>query len=303
MINCDENLAHELDADAAEVVMAAPPRDEAIRKALDRWAGSDPARRAAAHRVGAAWRLSEKANRTKPRRRRTRRRLAIAASLALLLGSAYLFDGPMHATADLIAGRSAEVGVALHPGVLADLDALTALKVEADGNRLAVEVLRGGVFLAVDPTAALHVSVLADGALTRVTGTAFSVEKLENSLAVSVAEGAVETTDSGGQVWSLTQGQQLRLTEEIGAVTTVKPDDVAAWRDGYLVATEMTLEEVVRQLDARHAGVIILADDDLAQARVTGAFLLDDPIEALRTAAATHGGVVTTATPFLAIVR
>ena len=77
---------------------------------------------------------------------------------------------------------------------------------------------------------------------------------------------------------------------------------VAAWRDGQLVAQNVPLRAAVDELRRYYGGSILLTDSALGDRRITGAYNLADPEDALRAIAQAHGGKVRRITPWLLIV-
>ncbi len=80
------------------------------------------------------------------------------------------------------------------------------------------------------------------------------------------------------------------------------PQLVGAWRTGQLYAQGLRLGDAVDQLRRYYAGTIVIVDDQLAERRVTGAYNLNDPEEALRGMASVHGASVRRITPWLLIL-
>ena len=75
-----------------------------------------------------------------------------------------------------------------------------------------------------------------------------------------------------------------------------------AWRRGQLVYHDQPLRTVVADLERYRGGRVLVLDDQLAAARVTGVFALGDPDAALD-AIGTTLGVTVTRWPLLALVR
>ncbi|MEL7138250.1 MAG: FecR domain-containing protein, partial [Pseudomonadota bacterium] len=192
-------------------------------------------------------------------------------------------------------------------GVSADLDAGTALDLSEEDGGIAISMLDGAAVFDVNPTLERSVEVISGDVRVRVTGTRFAVENSGDRVAVTVIEGAVEVeleletassaSLSAGSLW-------LRETPGLPGTVSTIPDtsSVAAWRDGWLDADDLSLRDMAAILDRRFAGQVIFGDGDLADRRVTGRYRLDDPMDALASAAAAHGGRVVFATPWIALV-
>ncbi|MEL6197037.1 MAG: FecR domain-containing protein [Pseudomonadota bacterium] len=294
----------DLDLEAARIVLAYLERDRSARDAaLAAWAKDDPARCRAAERALTIWALSAPAQRRE--RRSARRRSVIALGVAAVVAAVVVWRS-LPVDADLSASSAMVAGVVLADGVLADLDAGTALDVVSETDVLLLHLHAGAVHLSVEPgIAPPAVTVMAADVATTVTGTRFAVTHLPEGVGVAVAEGSVEvdaSTNHGAPV-AVIEGQIWRGRETGGAVAEIDPAGVASWRRGVLTVRNRPLREVADVLARRYAGRIVFADAVLAEARVSGTFSLTDPLSSLRAAASAHAATVTTVTPWLAIVR
>jgi transmembrane sensor len=82
----------------------------------------------------------------------------------------------------------------------------------------------------------------------------------------------------------------------------IEPSAVASWRDGQLFVDNVTVSQVVDELQRYQKGWIVIADDRLAAQRVTGLYDLRDPGRALRALVQPSGGTVREITPFLHVL-
>ena len=80
------------------------------------------------------------------------------------------------------------------------------------------------------------------------------------------------------------------------------PQLVASWRRGQLYLHDQTMRDAVDQLRRYYAGTIILADDSLAERRVTGVYNLSDPEDALLGLVRAHGAKMRRITPWLIVL-
>ncbi|MEM7527007.1 MAG: FecR domain-containing protein [Pseudomonadota bacterium] len=268
---------------------------------LRAWAGDDAARREAAERALRIWTASSALT---PKAKRGKGGglgvLLVLATLGALLYPTIKIE----LEAEFIARRSVLSDVAIAPGVSADLDAGTALDVERGADASTVRILDGAAFFDVTPGSDRVVEVVAEAVTVRVTGTQFAVETGEDRVSVAVLEGAVTIAVDGGGPMQVAAGDVWRGNDasagEVSAISDVA--SVAAWREGWLDADDLSLRDVAAILDRRFTGQIFFADGALADQRVTGRYRLDDPMDALSSAAAAHGGRVLFATPWLALV-
>ncbi|MEM8797846.1 MAG: FecR domain-containing protein [Pseudomonadota bacterium] len=176
-------------------------------------------------------------------------------------------------------------------GDMVILDASTALADETDGTIRQVRLLKGAAFFDVN-SEPRPFAVVVDGLTVEVLGTAFEVSKFNESISVSVAEGRV-TVRIGVETWTVQSGQRLTLDDNRQVFTEESPENnIANWRDGFLVTDGMTFGEVAEVIDRRLQGPILILDDDLANTRVSGRIDLSRPIITLRALAATKNGTV-----------
>lgn len=97
---------------------------------------------------------------------------------------------------------------------------------------------------------------------------------------VAVFGGAVEARPASGSILVLKAGQQTRFTA--AALAAPEPADIAreAWSRGVLIARDVPLETLVRELGRYRVGHLGVAPE-VAGLRVFGSFPLHDTDEAL----------------------
>ncbi|MFT3802321.1 MAG: FecR domain-containing protein [Burkholderiaceae bacterium] len=185
--------------------------------------------------------------------------------------------------------------VVLAPDSAVDID-------DTDGARH-VRLLTGRAFFEVRHDAARPFVV--DAGAVRITdlGTAFDVALSEAGTDVAVAHGSVQV-DRAGLSRQLTAGSWLRIGADARITQGQEPPaQVAAWRQGQLIARDRTMAEVVDELRPYFSGKIVVLGDSLAQRRVAGVYELSDPVSALRALARAHPGVtVRRVTPWMLVV-
>jgi transmembrane sensor len=122
----------------------------------------------------------------------------------------------------------------------------------------------------------------------RDIGTRFSVRNIAQHLAVQVAEGAVEIRQAGGYV-RLHAGEALtRHPEQPNQwiQDRLSGNDIAHWRQGFLVFDTQPLDTVLHELARYHAIQFDLTDPALAARQVSGRFRLNELESSLRILAA-----------------
>ncbi len=165
----------------------------------------------------------------------------------------------------------------------------TRLRVTLQADQRLVSLLRGEAFFQVEPDRERPFHVDTGSARVTVLGTAFNVYREHDSTDVTVSEGVVRVTELGAtggrapQIEVLHVNQQLRADRRgLHGVATVDTASRMAWQRGELVAQEMPLPELARQLERYHPTRILIPDPDVAALTVSGVFRLDQPEVILR---------------------
>jgi transmembrane sensor len=309
------------------ILLQERPHDRALRGRFDAW-------RSASSRNDAAWmetcrfsqaaaalepsdagewvpfvaaRRQRAAGETRPARGASRRRawlmpalsLAAAACLLVVFGPAIL----LRMQADYITHTAEQRQIELPDGSRLTLAPASAVALTFDGGERRVRLLSGEAFFEVRPIPRQPFRVTAREVDATVLGTRFNVRLDPDDVTVSVEEGVVEVARSAGLAERLGAGQSARVASTGAVSRTEEPAQlVAAWRQGQLYAHGLRLRDAVGQLRRYYFGTILLADDRLTDLRVTGAYNLDDPEEALRGMAGAHGASVRRVTPWLLIL-
>ena len=210
-----------------------------------------------------------------------------AAAFALILVGVNVFlsapgdqaDEPYFATA------TAEIReVALDDGTVITLGAESEIDVRFSEGRRQVALLSGEAFFDVAKDASRPFFVDIDDTQIRVVGTAFDVRRGAAGVDVSVLEGIVEVRRPNDGVPQntasvlLEAGEQVASTSNAGltAVTPVSVKALGAWRQGRLVFDNVTLREVIVDLDRYYDGDIVIDGDEIAMMRVTASYRTDD---------------------------
>jgi transmembrane sensor len=184
--------------------------------------------------------------------------------------------------------------VTLPDGSRAHMNAATALKLDYSGDRRRLTLLGGEALFEVekDPSRPFTVSA-AEGTIT-ARGTAFDVAVDKARTEVTVTENSVEVATEGSTV-VVDQGRQTAFGPSLPAVAPyeVDPDSVTSWRRGKLIFKDRPLGEVVAALSRYYRGLIFVAGSEIRDRRVTGVFLVDQPLDAVR-AIESHLGVKST---------
>lgn len=223
---------------------------------------------------------------------RTRRRvlsaLAVGGVVFGLAGAVrWVVDLP---TQELALGtRTGQVQtVTLSDGTRLDVGARTAVRVAYYRDRREIRLAEGEIRLEVAPDAARPLTVATDWGRVRVLGTVFSVAVRDAQMSVAVAGGRVAVWQRGGPgdevgerppEAELTAGQRIEADAvRLGEIGEVRPADVGAWRQGWLVFDGVTLADAVARWNDYLATRLVLDDDPaLSSLRVTGSYRVRDP--------------------------
>ncbi|MEM9477907.1 MAG: FecR domain-containing protein [Pseudomonadota bacterium] len=272
------------------------PEDASAQSMRDAFIARGPDERRAYESVAESWSVSRP---DKVRRGPTGRAiLAIAA----VVGVGW-FVGPellIRLEADHVAGKTPRT-ITLASGDLVYLDAGSAISESIDDVGRKIDLLRGAAFFEVTPDTRPFI-VTASGVEARATGTGYQVEMTRNEVLVGINEGSVEVR-FGKLPVMLEAGEVARVSQsQLIDLGIVDPATIGRWRTGEIVLQDAPLSTLVEVLNRRIAGGIIILDESLSDAKVTGVFSLEDPLATLQLAASLHGASVIAAPPLLTIL-
>lgn len=317
---------HEGDAQRAEAFdwlmrIEAAPDDASLRAAFEEWLTASEARRLAYRSVERMWRVSaglptdyaeqlalagsEKPPTAQPRRHRLRRIGWIATALAACLALVYLPALQLRLAADHLTSTAELRDVTLKDGSIVHLDAGSAIAVHYGAARRKVTLLAGRAFFEVVPGADRPFAVEAGTVTVTVTGTAFDVRSLADTVSVAVQSGTVQVALATHQkTIALAPGERLEVERAAGRMSKseIASQDIATWRQRRLVVDGASLAEVVEELGRHYDGLIVIRDRALSARRITGVFDLRRPVEALQAMVGAQHGSVTQITPYLQVV-
>ena len=234
---------------------------------------------------GAADRLHAANDRVRARRR-------ILAGVGLLAGSgllgwlswrqAWLPAGLMAWGADHRTGVGEQRPIVLVDGSRLWLNTASAIDVRFDARTRRIVLVDGEVFIETAPESARPFLVDTPQGRLRALGTRFNVRRDGQATRLAVYEGAVEIrTAANGETAVLSAGQQAGFLSD--RIETASAADIAreAWTQGTLVADDITLGELIRELRRYRRGHLGVADE-IADLTVYGNFPLHDTDRVLR---------------------
>lgn len=296
------------------------PQDAGLRQRHDAWLAADPANaadwaeiqhtfellRRTTPALGDRWSPaadSRAARAGSGRRRRVAG--AIALALAACLAAVALPGVLVRLSADAVTGTAETSRMLLADGSIVRLAPDSALAVEIAGGERRVRLLRGTAFFEVHPDPDRPFRVATESLEATVLGTAFEVATADRSTRVAVQEGSVRV-DGPALLPPVTErlgaGDTLRVSTGGVVRGRLPADQVAAWRDGLLLANDRSVAEVVDDLRPYFDGLLVLRGDRLAAQPLTGVYRLADPAAALEAIAAAQGAAVYRISPWLLVV-
>jgi transmembrane sensor len=246
---------------------------------------------------------------------------AIAAGLAAVAISAMLFSPMLRDQATIQTERGERREVALADGSVLEVDPQTRIRVAFEEHTRRIVLERGRALFRVAKNSARPFLVQAGGTTVRAVGTAFGVERQQQGVIVTVAEGKVgvygsdapapqdvkETSTPGGGASPstaakqgptpreilLTAGQQVRMPSSGAAepVRTVNSDRELAWARGQLVFDNESVAAAVEKFNLYNRVQLHVTAEALAMRPVSGVFDASDPesfVGFLQTVAAVH---------------
>lgn len=220
--------------------------------------------------------------------------MAIAACLILVtLPSLSLF-----LQADYRTGIGESRQISLADGSQLYLGADSAVAEDYSGKERRIQLLKGEAFFDVVPDHTRPFVVTTGKLKVTVLGTRFNVVVGKLSESVSVASGKVAVQNQQvGQADIFAQhllpGDQLTLANNGSfALSELAVEDVGSWRDKRLYVQDTAIADVVATLQRYHSSRIVILGGDMENQRVTGAYDLAAPDQALESLVSPYQGKV-----------
>ncbi|MCC5810778.1 MAG: FecR family protein [Ectothiorhodospiraceae bacterium] len=279
------------------------PRE--THQAFERWRCRHPDHAQAWQAINAIWDATAGASRPGARealertfeeeqgdaRRWLGRGAGLLLILLVLMPLAWIVSG-IPSPAHLLADHHTAVGeirtVELPDGSRMVLNTATAVDVRFDDDQRRIRLHHGEIHITVAPDSRRPLEVVTDHGRARALGTRFGVRRVESGntaiTRVTVQHSRVELCPAGGDhCRELRQGQQAdtdgrHVTEPV----TVDPEASAAWTTGRLVADDVPVTDVLRELARYRRGFLHIDDTGLAGMRVSGVIPLHDTDRALK---------------------
>lgn len=195
--------------------------------------------------------------------------------------------------ADYVALVGEQQNITLDDGSQITLNTATELDVRFDHRQRLLRLRKGEVYIntAADSVAPPRPFLVqsTEGKVLAL-GTRFTVRQLDGSTLLSVYEGAVQIQPNNADASSyliVQAGQQAHFTLTSIELPTPASEAQIAWRNGLLIADDMTLVDWAEEL-ARYSGKSIEIAPAAKSLRISGAFPTHDLQQAMRMLIKTH---------------
>lgn len=295
----DERLVEKALRLIARAAIDTPEAAARAEAELARWQARSPRNAAAGDEARTRWQMlgsiapdlrerfgTPEAGGPRPRRRQLLALLLTGGAAGLLGGGAWWYrqhetlfaqdyrnDAHDTLLAELPDGPDGMLGsrIQLAPG--------TRLRASLGRGERRVELAGGEAYFAVARDAARPFRVRTRVGDIEVLGTAFNVSDRGGAVDIAVAHGHVRFIPGAeGSAVALRGGQALAVRDgRVAAVRAVPAEQVAAWRDGWLIFDDVRLDDAVPTINAYRQRPIVLADARVGALRLTGRFRARDP--------------------------
>ena len=211
-------------------------------------------------------------------------RYAVAASvLAVALGLGWFntMDQPATYTGEFSTALGERRQVALPDGSMIDLNSRSRIQVHFVQHRRAVELTEGEAMFSVEHDADRPFVVESGRGRVTVTGTRFDVRRDAGETRVVVEQGTVkvqgrDVADSPSIDLVAGMGTRVDLQGKVATAYAVDAAQLTAWRSGKLVFNNASLSEVAAEASRYRDKPITVANDKVANLRLTSVFKSDN---------------------------
>ena len=184
------------------------------------------------------------------------------------------------------------------------LDTHSAVNVDFSHDQRRVELLQGKILLQVAKDKQRPFIVYTAEGTARALGTQYTVRRQKRATQVTVLESSVETCNLQQACVTLQPGESTRLQDgQPVSKTQMNVQAETAWTQFKLVADDMPLAQVLREVQRYHRGHLYFNDQAMQSLHVSGVFALDDTAHTLKVLADTTPVSMTQYTPWLTIIK
>lgn len=227
---------------------------------------------------------------SKPAVRRSRRVLAIAASLAgAALVSTALWQSGVIGAQDYRTGTGEQRTLKLADGSVVQLNTRSHIEVSFSKRTRTIRLIDGEALFTVAPETGRSFVVRTAGAAVQAIGTQFNIHSRDGAgqATVTVLEGRVKITGAAATATNrsahapllLDAGQQAAIEPTGRIVKSSAPQlsRATAWQQRRLEFRSATVAEVAAEFNRYNRLQIQIADQTIATRRMTGLFEADEP--------------------------
>ncbi len=166
--------------------------------------------------------------------------------------------------------------VSLTDGTHIWLNTASAFNTDYQPSLRRLHLLEGEILIQTAADASRPFVVDSAQGRMRELGTRFTVRQFNDTTYLNVFEGAVEVRPAGSKAVNIIQGGQKVSFTKAGISSTM-PAEAAreAWVNGILLAEDMSLQDLITELNRYHHGYLHAAPE-VGQLRVLGGYPLND---------------------------
>jgi transmembrane sensor len=262
---------------------------EAEQASLDAWLAESLANRIAFFRLDAAWSRTERLAALRSGLRRAAiaqdgiaKATIVKTAAAIVVVGAMMLSGFAYFSRPLATIYTTAIGehktIALSDGSRIELNTNTELSVGADSNRRVATLIRGEAYFQIRHDARHTFEVIAGDHRVTDIGTKFLVRSDRGTLEVALFEGRAQFDAPDGRVQSpilLMPGDRLVVADNLIRTTAATPEILAnelGWRRGMLIFENAPLSAVAEEFNRYNRHKVVVADDDVANVRITASF-------------------------------
>jgi transmembrane sensor len=202
--------------------------------------------------------------------------LTIAATLVIAIAAVFYFKSSS-SEATYATERALHQEVTLSDGSLLTVGASSVVSVHMRSTERHIRLRNGEAYFRVEKDAARPFIVEAGDVIVTALGTAFDVRRTGKNVAVSVTEGRVRITRSGGAAVEVNAGERVSYEPESQRfnMSAITPERATAWRDRRLEFVNEPLDVVVANLNRYANQSVTIADSAAGGLTFTGTVLPD----------------------------
>lgn len=266
---------------------------EEERAEFDRWLSASPANRIAYLRLEAGWKRTELLGALRPFEGEQERRTSVSGPRAFLLkfaaafalvaaagaGVAYYSVPQPKTYATGVGGRET---LRLSDGTLIDMNTNTRIRLSGVRGQRTVWLEKGEAYFQVKHDPAHPFVVMVGKRSITDLGTEFLIRNDPRRLEVALLEGRARfdnANSASAKPITLTPGDVVVATPRSLALTEKSQQalsDELGWRRGVLIFHHTTLAKAAEEFNRYNNSKIVLADADVAQRTIGGAFTITD---------------------------